>query len=558
MDTFLDKLLGAKCGEASPVALLAAQMESVDEVLRNHCDDAAHTEQTITGSTVQLESNPAAAEEHGETLKGTPIQALQKLKEPILDTHTTTLSQESPAIPYTAVESPEIDVEEPEKALSAVLSEFCFIPPSFLLDPSFLRNPMLPTVTHFPESPCQLSSERAASQSSTSDAHHDDCTPTSGVDCLIEVQNPTWEAAVVGNLLTALHRIHEQKTTQTMPETSVIEQFSRSFTMGLPVAGKPILSKLHMANCADAFSKAADLISANKPVEAIPLLEIVTKSQPNNCEAWMLLALASYFSQNDSKAISVCKRYLAHQDDPSESSKNMVLLLLATCLSNEGDLAAMHSVLFQWMVDYFALSDAMVQGFLQSDENSADGCDVERDVAGLLTDICQEFLPQMPADGTLRWALAILEFSQGRYAAAGQHFEHIIRQSPTSPSVLNQISACLHNLRQFDTALEVQDQVLIMSPDFPRAVYNKALTLTAKDELMTALKLIQGALVFQQTRKVEPPDQFWYLAARIAPKLPAMKPALHSLRVRLMSAILARDLNLYGKLLDDLMDHSSS
>ena len=84
--------------------------------------------------------------------------------------------------------------------------------------------------------------------------------------------------------------------------------------------------------------------------------------------------------------------------------------------------------------------------------------------------------------GIFQWAMAILYFAGDDYSRAERNFHLVLRQNPSSPSVLNQIGACLHNLHRFDEALSLQNQALASLPGFPRAVYNQALTLHVKGD----------------------------------------------------------------------------
>ena len=53
---------------------------------------------------------------------------------------------------------------------------------------------------------------------------------------------------------------------------------------------------------------------------------------------------------------------------------------------------------------------------------------------------------------------------------------------------------------------------------------------------------IVSALEHQHDLNLEPSEQFWYLAARIVPRLSAALPNQYRRRTRIMSTILARDL----------------
>ena len=67
--------------------------------------------------------------------------------------------------------------------------------------------------------------------------------------------------------------------------------------------------------------------------------------------------------------IFCCLRFLKYcsSEDPARS---LILLILATCLANEGDMAASSGVLFQWCIEVLDISDSDVTKVTQQLKSS--------------------------------------------------------------------------------------------------------------------------------------------------------------------------------------------
>ncbi len=93
--------------------------------------------------------------------------------------------------------------------------------------------------------------------------------------------------------------------------------------------------------------------------------------------------------------------------------------------------------------------------------------------------LIEHILRLRPEDAISHGMLAVLEYQQGKWAAAVPHFESAGALFDNQPSALHAYATCLVKLKQYGRAVKVFEHTLALNPDDPR-----------ERRLLTALQLI--------------------------------------------------------------------
>jgi tetratricopeptide (TPR) repeat protein len=91
--------------------------------------------------------------------------------------------------------------------------------------------------------------------------------------------------------------------------------------------------------------------------------------------------------------------------------------------------------------------------------------------------------------------VANLYYDLGQYEKAADFYERSLKLRPRDPNVETDLAVCFHYLGQSDKALETLDKVLLYSPGFAQAMFNKGVILAnAKKDVKGAITIWEDLL----------------------------------------------------------------
>ena len=209
--------------------------------------------------------------------------------------------------------------------------------------------------------------------------------------------------------------------------------------MGIRVSGKICLSLalgIFFLSCtlaqtvADRFSPIVSALQSKDFEKALQLLQPALQASPGNAQLWSMQGTAYAGLGNTKEAIA--------------SFRNALKI----------------------SPDYLpALQGAAQIGFEKSDPAAIP--------------LIERVLRLRPKDATSHGMLAVLEYQQGKWAAAVTHFENAGALFDSQPSALHAYATCLVKLKQYDRAVKVFERTLALNPEDQH-----------ERRLLTALQLI--------------------------------------------------------------------
>ena len=100
-----------------------------------------------------------------------------------------------------------------------------------------------------------------------------------------------------------------------------------------------------------------------------------------------------------------------------------------------------------------------------------------------------------PQNPDLQTQVANQYYDLGQYDKAADFYERSLKLRPKDPNVETDLAVCFHYLGQSDKALETLNSVLMYSPGFPQAMFNKGVILAnAKNDAKGAIAIWEDLL----------------------------------------------------------------